>query len=106
MSSALHKINLNSLQAWGPRQFIEHGGGTYAVETAARLMRHYETKFKMEYPLSKLDILYLPSFEYHFDVTPLHTLGIINHPLESSTAPGFVHQNEDKYLSQEIVKQW
>lgn len=51
---------------------MEKGGGVYAAEIAAKILKHYETYFNTTYPLPKMDSVAVP----HFEVGAMENFGL------------------------------
>ncbi|XP_067878658.1 aminopeptidase N-like isoform X2 [Heterodontus francisci] len=50
-------------KVWGRKQAIIAGQGAYALKAAGRFLEYYEQKCDIFYPLKKLDLVAVPSFE-------------------------------------------
>lgn len=59
-------------QTWAPPSDIKAGGGVYSSAVGAKLLDFYENRFKMDYPLRKLDAVAL----FHFAPGAMENFGI------------------------------
>ncbi|XP_072404833.1 aminopeptidase Ey-like [Chiloscyllium punctatum] len=50
-------------KVWGRKEMIEAGEGDYALKVAGRLLEFFANKFDISYPLTKMDLVAVPSFE-------------------------------------------
>ncbi|ODM86667.1 Glutamyl aminopeptidase, partial [Orchesella cincta] len=51
-----------SVSTWAPKHDIEQGRTSFGTRTVAKTLQYYEKKFKMNFPLRKLDAAVVPLF--------------------------------------------
>ncbi|ODM86617.1 Thyrotropin-releasing hormone-degrading ectoenzyme, partial [Orchesella cincta] len=51
-----------SVSTWAPKHDIEQGRTSFGTRTVAKTLQYYEKKFKMNFPLRKLDAVVAPQF--------------------------------------------
>ncbi|XP_048449540.1 girdin-like, partial [Rhincodon typus] len=50
-------------RVWGRKEVIQAGQGDYALEIVGKLLEFFANKFNISYPMTKMDLIAVPSFE-------------------------------------------
>ncbi|XP_041037659.1 aminopeptidase N-like [Carcharodon carcharias] len=94
-------------KVWGRKQLIDAGQGDHALKAAAQLLNFYEQKYDIFYPLTKLDLVAVPSFESggmeNWGMIIFREINLLYDPKEDSEGS---QQNMILVLAHELTHQW
>ncbi|CAL8123917.1 unnamed protein product [Orchesella dallaii] len=95
-----------SATVWAPNQDIAQGSTSFGIQTMARAVEYYEKRFKMNYPLNKLDAIVVDRY-----ASATENFGLVAfNPIYFSWTPGKNSEAQRKTVAQtiihETVHQW
>ncbi|ODM91272.1 Aminopeptidase N, partial [Orchesella cincta] len=96
-----------TVSTWAPKHDIEKEGGVFGAVAGARILQYFESKFKMDYALRKLDAVGLPQFASgameNFGLVTYRYAFLVWIPGENTEAE---RRKIAQVLSHEIAHQW